>query len=102
MGKYEPGQYLYELTKPEPSARFKEQSKLLGELTNETIRRQLLNHLEASITEERAAIKDYRRRAEYAHNFPEIAKLYLHIADEEAHHLQEFSNMFHKVFTRGK
>jgi rubrerythrin len=84
MGKYQPGSI-------GPGEKF------LGEIVDTAVRHKLLGHLEASITEERAAIADYRRRADYARNFPEIAKLYLHIADEEAHHLQEFSDELRKI-----
>lgn len=80
MGKIQPGW-------------FEEQSKLLGEITSETIKRRLLHDLELSIGEEREAARVYQSRAQYARYFPEIANFYEHIAAEEDHHLQKFSVM---------
>jgi rubrerythrin len=96
MGKYEPGNYIYELTKPESGGRPVGIQQRKGE-RGYIVNTQLLTDLQASITEERLAIATYHRRADYARNFPGIAKLYLHIAAEEEHHLQEFSDELRKI-----
>jgi len=58
---------------------------------------QLLYDLQKSMAEEKEAIEVYRQRANYARNFPELANLYRHIGDEEAHHLQELTNAVDKL-----
>ena len=62
-------------------------------ITDERLRREILRQLNDSVSEEQQAIDVYRRRADYAHDFPSIASVYGHIREEEEHHLKEFQDL---------
>lgn len=63
--------------------------EFLSEIAGERIKQELLHQIEDSIKEEKEAIDLYKRRADYARNFPAIAIVYDHIREEEEHHLKE-------------
>ena len=70
---------------------------LAGEWPNETVTKNLLQHLEKSIREEGQARQDYEARACYARPFLPIANLYDHIRAQEVHHHAELTDMFNKL-----
>jgi rubrerythrin len=62
------------------------------------LRKEIRQQLQDSLKEEQQAVKDYHRRAEYArYKYPEIAKMYDHIAEEERHHAREFLDMLNRI-----
>lgn len=59
----------------------------------------IMNHLRASIDEEGQAIGAYSARSTLAghRGYPEVAKLYDHIAADEEHHRSELQSMLDKL-----
>lgn len=68
---------------------------LAGE--TDTVRTKILQHLAASMSEERQAISDYGRRLHYAGKFPALAKLYDHLIEEETQHLAELTDIYNAL-----